>query len=151
MKRMILHTVAWAALVLGGGLGTLGAQAVDFSKSLADFSGAGRPGAGPTVYILDAMLVQYVPFEEEDGTFAVELELLSGRREGLQALQAFRGLVLLRGEAWRAAFPAQRPRTAPPGVVLPNSKVLVMVVLEGYLPEDQGALPVFTAQGFRTL
>jgi len=150
MKRIGLG-LGLLVLVAGGAFAlTIGDlnQVVDLSASLETLSSAASgnqhlPADGRFVLLSGAVASIQIVNRDRD-TFSAEFNLVDGHWQGLDSVALYQCIVQVSGPEFFARLPARPPAgAADPSIILPNTEVLVIGVVQGTraLP-DGTTLPV---------
>ena len=136
--------LAYAVLFLAAA--AMPAVAQDFSDTVnfdATLETLGEPGAMEAlakdgrVLILEGLLGDTMVVGSGDERVA-RAQLIGGAWIGTDKVVAYRCWVVLKGESWAEAFPAERPRDPGPGYLPANSRLLVAcrpIVSDSDIPE----------------
>jgi hypothetical protein len=114
---------------------------VDFSitlKDLAAVAAGEKPLPQGRLLVLDGTVTSLSFLDKEEASFRVRAELMSGEWIGLEDVRAYTCVVTFSGSEWFTVFPARPPRNPPPGVVLPNSRVIIVARPLGVISQPGG-------------
>jgi len=104
-------------------------RVVDFSVTLKNLAavaeGREQLPAGKTI-MLSGTVSDVNILSKEEATFKVRIELITGEWIGVEDVKSYACYIEFSGPEWFKIFPARAPRTAPPGVVSLNSRVIVV-------------------------
>jgi hypothetical protein len=102
---------------------------VDFSTTLKDLAAAadGREAlpAG-RVLVLSGTVSDVNIVSKDEASFRVRIELITGEWIGLDDVKSYACYVEFSGPEYFKVFPARPPRTATPGIVSLNSRVVLV-------------------------
>jgi hypothetical protein len=104
-------------------------RVVDFSvtlKSLAAAADGKAPLPTGRMVVLSGTVSDVSILDKEPATFKVRIELITGEWIGLEDVKAYTCYVEFSGPEFFKVFPARAPRTVTPGVIVGNSRVLVV-------------------------
>jgi hypothetical protein len=102
---------------------------VDFSITLKDLAAAAageKPLPQGRLFLLDGTVTGITFLDKEEASFRVRTELMSGEWVGLEDVKSYTCVVTFSGPGWFRLFPARPPRNPPPGLVVPNSRVIIV-------------------------
>jgi hypothetical protein len=113
---------------------------VDFSVTLKGLAAvAGGEAALPSrIFVIDGTVSDITILDKDKATFRVRIELLSGEWVETEDVKSYSCFVEFRGPEFFEVFPARAPRTATPGVVLANQRVLVAGRAIGFTTSPKG-------------
>jgi hypothetical protein len=114
---------------------------VDFSVSLKTLAAAAAGEAALPAgrfFILEGTVSDLTVLDKEEGSFRARIELISGEWIGMEDVKSYTCLVDFSGPAFVEAFPARAPREPGPGVVVLNSRLLVVARPVGSVASPQG-------------
>ncbi|MDA3951905.1 MAG: hypothetical protein PF508_22040 [Spirochaeta sp.] len=171
MKRTIL--LLFVATVFGGFLAAQDApaaedsgpfdspeafrRAIDVGTSLYELNMATDDMAqleaiAGRVLILDGTAANITVYSEEPEDFYIELELVSGRWDGVESVQMFRVYVVLDDPAFAGLLAERAPRDPDPELILRSDRVLVAGRLVSLAEDPEGRpVPVLHAYDIRAL
>jgi hypothetical protein len=104
-------------------------RVVDFGvtlKSLAAAADGTAPLPAGRLIVLSGTVSDVTILDKEKATFKVRIELITGEWIGLEDVKAYACYVDFSGPEYFKVFPSPAPRKAVPGVVVNNSRVLVV-------------------------
>jgi hypothetical protein len=104
-------------------------RVVDFSVTLKTLSAAAdgkAPLPGGRMLLLSGTVSGVSILSKDEATFRVRIELITGEWVGLEDVKSYACYVEFAGPEFFAVFPARPPRTATPGIVTLNSRVMVI-------------------------
>jgi hypothetical protein len=102
---------------------------VDFSvtlKSLAAAATGAVPVPTDRMVILSGTVSDVTILDSKEATFKVRVELITGEWIGTDEVKSYTCSVDFAGPEFFKVFPARPPRTATPGVIGSNSRVLIV-------------------------
>jgi hypothetical protein len=114
---------------------------VDFSVTLKSLSAAASGSVPlPTgrMVFLSGTVSDVTILDAKEATFKVRIEIITGEWIGTEDVKAYASYVEFTGPEFFAVFPARAPRTATPGVIAANSRVLVVAKPTGIITTPTG-------------
>lgn len=104
------------------------------------------------VLILDGTAANITVYSEEPEDFYIELELVSGRWDGVESVRMFRAYVVLDDPAFAGRLAERAPRDPDPELILRSDHVLVAGRLVSLAEDPEGRpVPVLHAYDIRAL
>lgn len=104
------------------------------------------------VLILDGTAANITVYSEEPEDFYIELELVSGRWDGVESVQMFRVYVVLDDPVFAGRLAERAPRDPDPELILRSDRVLVAGRLVSLAEDPEGRpVPVLHAYDIRAL
>jgi hypothetical protein len=104
-------------------------RVLDFSVTLKTLSAA-ADGKAPLplgkMLLLSGTVSDISILNKDEGGYRVRVELISGEWVGLEDVKSYACYVEFSGSEFSKVFPARPPRTATPGVVVLDSRVVVI-------------------------
>jgi hypothetical protein len=104
-------------------------RVVDFSVTLKTLSSA-ADGTAPLpvgrMVLLSGTVSDVSILDKDEATFRVRIELIAGEWVGLEDVKAYACYVEFSGPEFFKVFPARPPRSGTPGVVVLDSRVMVV-------------------------
>jgi hypothetical protein len=133
MKRAIgaaLVLMIWAPAAFAVDAGDFDAVA-DFSvtiKTLSrlDQASASAYGLMDRFLLLDGTVTNILVLDNNEESYLVQVELVSGEWIGLDEVRSYSCWVLFSGPRFASVFPARVPRNPPPGVITANETILIV-------------------------
>jgi hypothetical protein len=133
MKRAIgavLVLMIWAPAAFSIDAGDFDAVA-DFSvtiKTLSrlDEASASAYGLMNRFLLLDGTVTNILVLDNNEESYLVQVELVSGEWIGLDEVRSYSCWVLFSGPRFANVFPARVPRNPPPGVISSNDAILIV-------------------------
>jgi len=104
-------------------------RVVDFSITLKDLAAVaeGRESLpSAKLVILNGTVSDVDVMNKEEASFRVRIELITGEWIGTQDVKSYSCYVDFTGLQYSAIFPVRPPKTAAPGTVVINSRVIVV-------------------------
>jgi hypothetical protein len=104
-------------------------RVLDFSvtlKTLAAAADGKAPLPSGKMLLLSGTVSDISILSKDEGSFRVRVELINGEWVGLEDVKAYACYVEFAGPEFFKVFPARPPRTATPGVVVLDSRVVVI-------------------------
>jgi hypothetical protein len=104
-------------------------RVVDFSvtlKTLASAADGKAPLPVGKMLLLSGTVSDVSILSKDEATFRVRIELIAGEWIGLEDVKAYACYVDFAGPEFFKVFPARPPRNATPGIVVPDSRVVVI-------------------------
>jgi hypothetical protein len=102
---------------------------VDFSVTLKSLSAAATGSASlPTgrLVVLSGTVSDVTILDANEATFKVRIEIITGEWIGTEDVKSYASYVEFTGPEYVKVFPARAPRTATPGIIAANTRVLVV-------------------------
>ena len=120
----------WAPAAFSIDAGDFDAVA-DFSvtiKTLSrlDESSASAYGLMNRFLLLDGTVTNILVLDNNEESYLVQVELVSGEWIGLDEVRSYSCWVLFSGPRFTNVFPARVPRNPPPGVISSNDAILIV-------------------------
>jgi len=104
------------------------------------------------VLILDGTAATVTVYSEDPNDFYIELELVSGRWDGVESVEMFRAYVVLDDPVFAGRIAERAPRDPDPELILRNDRVLVAGRLVSLAEDPEGRpVPVLHAYDIRSL
>lgn len=131
--RLVLICVFLAAVAVtaSGATPEELADVLNFSASLADLDEATRSGAGGLLqddrfFVVEGVVAAIEIVSPDPDNFVAELELVSGRWQGVTSVESYRAVVRVAGPAFAARIPTRPSRNPPPGIIETNQRLLIV-------------------------
>ena len=124
---------------------------VDFSVTIKELHSslteAGKIALDPDKFIIiNGSVLSIQIYDKSEQEFAASVELVLGEWDGLEDVHIYKCVVIFQGPSFYPVIPSRTPREPVPGVVLKNSRVIVVAKLfEPYI--DQMEEPVWYLEG----
>jgi hypothetical protein len=118
---------------------------VDFSVTLKGLAAAATGSVPlPTgrMVFLSGTVDDVTILDATEATFKVRIEMITGEWIGVEDVKSYACYVEFSGSEFFKTFPARAPRTATPGVIASNSRVLVVGKPVGIVTTPLGAKQV---------
>jgi hypothetical protein len=116
-------------------------RVLDFSvtlKTLAAAADGRAPLPTGKMLLLSGTVSDLTVLNKDEATFAVRIELITGEWVGLEDVKSYACYVVFTGPEFFKVFPARPPRTPTPGVVLLDSRVMVIGSAQGVTTTPMG-------------
>lgn len=132
-------------------------EEVDVQISLAELDAAVDDMAllesiAGRVVIVDGIASSITVYSEDPNDFYVEVELVSGRWNGVESVEMYKAFVFLDDPAFTGRLAERIPRDPDPELIIRNDRVLVAGRLVSLAEDPEGRLvPVLQAYDIRAL
>ncbi len=117
---------------------------IDLGLTIRSFTQASTPG---TWAVLDGIVEEYLVLNKDPVTFNVELALMNAEWQGDEQIVTYRAYIKFAGSGYQEVFPARLPRNPGPEVLMPGTKLLILVRYTGWSRERRA--PMFDAVQYR--
>ncbi len=130
---------------------------IDLQTSLAELDAAAEDmilleTLAEKVLILDGTVNSITVYPEEPDDFYVEMEIVSGRWNGVESVRIFRSYIFFDDAAFTGRMAERSPRQPDPSLILRNDRVLVAGRLVSLAEDPEGRpVPVIHAYDIRPI
>jgi hypothetical protein len=155
-RRLFFAFVFLLTVLLGPGLSALSRddfnRVVDFTVTIKSLSEVPKEKEAEflkasKILLLNGTVASLSFLNPEEDRFSVQVELISGEWEGLEAVKSYRCAVIFQGSQYFRTFPARPPRNPDPSVVAPNNRILAVVRPIRIITGEDGR-PLWLLEGF---
>ncbi len=130
------------------------ARLINFRTSLEELNSAVSDGTlgsyQDRVVIIEGTVASSVVYSPDPNDFYAEVELISGRWEGLESVKVSRAFVVMMGPDFAGRIPERAPREPDPDQILQNMHITVAGTVYDVTMDDQGnPVPLIVAYDAR--
>jgi|GEM_PF-1038484 len=122
---------------------------VDFSltfKDLFEEVNRGKSIDSDRYIVIDGSITARIVLNKEEENFSAELEVVNGNWKGLEEVEIYKCIVVLKGTDFFKRIPVKRSRKKLPNEIELNSRVLIVGKIVSVRKDDDGILiPVLEA------